>query len=129
MPSLILARRFVRQYLAILFAALATTYCVLWVVHMRHPRSLPGFRDYEYSATAHSMTVGAVFPNSPAEQAGLRSGDRIVAIDGQELASLRPFYESIIVGQKDFIELSVQDADASARVRQIKLYSAAETRH
>lgn len=64
------------------------------------------------------MTVGVVYPESPAEQAGLRPGDRIVAIDGQKLESLRPFYESMIVGQKDTIELSVQDASSSAGARQ-----------
>ena len=74
-----------RHSAAILFAALATTYCVLWVVHVRHPRLRPGFGHYEYSPTARSMTVGTVFPGGPAEQAGLRPGDRIVAIDGQRL--------------------------------------------
>jgi phosphoserine phosphatase RsbU/P len=63
------------------------------------------------------MTVGAVLPQSPAGQAGLRPGDRILAIDGQELKTLRPFYESIIVGQNDTVELGVQDATSPAGVR------------
>lgn len=67
------------------------------------------------------MTVGSVFPESPADQVGLRPGDRIVAVDGQKLDSLRPFYESIIVGQKDTIELTVQDARSSGGVRQLRL--------
>jgi serine phosphatase RsbU (regulator of sigma subunit) len=121
MPSPVSARRLVRHSLAILFAALATTYCVLWIVHMRHPRPQLGFSDYEYSASAQSMIVGVVFPESRSEQAGLRPGDRILAIDGQKLESLRPFYESMIVGQKDTIELSVQDANSSAGARQLEL--------
>ena len=67
------------------------------------------------------MTVGVVFHGSPAERAGLRPGDPIVAIDGQELGNLRPFYESIIVGQKGSIELSVQDRGSSSGVRQSRL--------
>ena len=67
------------------------------------------------------MTVGVVYPESPAEQAGLRPGDQIFAIDGQNLDSLRPFYESIIIGQNDIVELTVQDARSSAGVRQLKL--------
>src|SRR5437879_1193085 len=54
------------------------------------------------------MWVGSVFSGSPAEQAGLRPGDRIVAIDGQTLDNLRPFYEAIIVGQRDSVELTVE---------------------
>jgi len=107
--------------MVILFAGLATTYCVLWIVHVRHPRPRPGFSDYDYSATAQSMTVGVVFPEGPAEQVGLRPGDRIVAIDGRKLDTLRPFYESVIVGQKDSIELTLQDATSSPRLRQLNL--------
>ena len=113
--------RLMRHSAAILFAALATTYCVLWVVHMRHPRLRPGFSDYKYSASACSMTVGVVFPESPAERAGLRPGDGIVAIDGRKLESLCPFYESIIVGQKDVAELTVEDESSPSGVRQLKL--------
>src|SRR5437016_7673055 len=54
------------------------------------------------------MWVGSVFSGSPAEQAGLRPGDRIVAIDGHTLDNLRPFYEAIIVGQRDSVELTVE---------------------
>lgn len=67
------------------------------------------------------MTVGVVFPESPAEHAGLRPGDSIVAIDGHQLESLRPFYESIIIGQNDTVGLTVQDAKSPAGVRQLKL--------
>ncbi len=114
-------RRLVRHFLAILFAALATTYSVLWVMHVRHPRPQPGFTSYEYSAADRSMRVGAVFPDSPAEQAGLRPGDRIVAIDGQKLENLRPFYEAIIIGQKDVVELTVEQPSLPAGLRRLKL--------
>jgi serine phosphatase RsbU (regulator of sigma subunit) len=67
------------------------------------------------------MTVGAVFRDSPAERAGLRPADRIVAIDGQKLENLRPFYESIIIGQNDTVELTVQGPSSPAGLRQLKL--------
>lgn len=69
-------RRLVRHSMAILFAGLVTTYCVLWVVHVKRPTPQPGFSDYKYSAGAHSMTVGVVYSDSPAKEAGLRPGDR-----------------------------------------------------
>src|SRR5262245_58683340 len=120
MSSSLSIPRFLRHCMAILFAAVVTTYCVLWVVNVRHPRPRPSFSDYQYSPTARSMTVGTVFPGGPADLAGLQRGDRIVAIDGQRLENLRPFYESIVIGQKDTVELAVQDA-TSPGVRHLKL--------
>jgi hypothetical protein len=121
MPNSLSIPRLLRHSMAILFAAVVTIYCVLWVVNVRHPRPRPSFSDYEYSPTARSMTVGTVFPGGPADLAGLQRGDRIVAIDGQRLENLRPFYESIVIGQKDTVELAVQDATSPAGVRQLKL--------
>lgn len=67
------------------------------------------------------MKVGAVFPDSPAQRAGLRPGDLIVAIDGQKLENLRPFYEAIIVGQKDVVELTAEQANSPAEQRRLEL--------
>lgn len=113
-------RRLVRHFLAILFAAFATTYSVLWIVQAKHSMPQPGFMSYEYSAATRSMKVGGVMPDSPAEQAGLRAGDRIVAIDGQTLETLRPFYEAIIAGDKDTVELTVEQQGSPGQ-RQLKL--------
>jgi PDZ domain len=66
------------------------------------------------------MRVGVVFAGSPAEQAGLRPVDRIVAIDGQKLDNLRSFYEAIIVGQKDVVELTVEEPGSLGQ-RQLKV--------
>jgi serine phosphatase RsbU (regulator of sigma subunit) len=41
--------RLVRHLLAFLFAALAATYSILWILHVRHPQPQPGFSTYEYS--------------------------------------------------------------------------------
>ena len=94
--------------LVVLFAAATTTYSMLWVLHIKHTTPQPGFTDYEYLAAARSMRVGTVWSGSPAESAGLRPGDRIVAIDGQKLDTLRPFYEAIVVGREDVVELATE---------------------
>ena len=101
--------RVARHLSAYLFAALATAYALLWIVHIRYGRPGPGFTDYEYSQATRSMTVGAVIPGSPADQAGLRPGNQIVSIDGNALDDLRPFYDSVIVGGNAFLDLAIKD--------------------
>jgi serine phosphatase RsbU (regulator of sigma subunit) len=115
------ARRLLRYLLAILFAAATTTYSVLWVLQARHATPQPGFASYEYSAATRSMTVGPVFPGSATEEAGLRTGDRIAAIDGRPLENLRPFYEAMVVGQKDVVELAVEPPSSPGQQRILEL--------
>jgi PDZ domain len=67
------------------------------------------------------MTVGDVIPGRAAEQAGLRPGDRIYAINGQRLDNLRPFYEAIVVGENDVLELTVEDPSSPGRRHQLEL--------
>src|SRR5215472_3766178 len=114
-------RRLARRLLAIVFAGCATTYSVLWIMHQEYVHPQPGFTNYEYWASNRSMKVGEVFPGSAADKAGLRPGDRIIAIDGQRLTNLRPFYESIIAGHKDVIELTVEQPTSPSELRQLKL--------
>ncbi|HKU28449.1 MAG TPA: PDZ domain-containing protein, partial [Candidatus Sulfotelmatobacter sp.] len=114
-------RRLLRRLLAIVFAASATTYSVLWIVQTKYTTPQPGFTNYEYSASTCAMQVGEVLPGSPAEQSGLHSGDRIVAIDGQILTNLRPFYEAIIAGHKNSVELTVEEPGLPAGQRQLQL--------
>jgi serine phosphatase RsbU (regulator of sigma subunit) len=114
-------RRLVRHTLAILFAACASTYSVLWIIQQKYVRPQPGFTNYEYSPATHSMTVGEVERGSRAEAAGLHPGDHIVAIDGQTLDTLRPFYEAIIAGQKDVVDLTVEPPTSPAEQRRVKL--------
>ncbi len=114
-------RRLASHFLAILFAASATTYSVLWVLHVKHPTPQPGFVSYEYSTATRSMIVGVVLPGSPAEEAGLRTGDQIIAIDGKPLENLRPFYEAIVVGQRDVVELTVQQPSLAGGPRKLEI--------
>ena len=113
--------RVARHLSAFLFAALATAYAILWIVHIRHGQLGPGFTNYEYSQATRSMTVGAVIPRSPADQAGLRPGDQIVGIDGKALDDLRPFYDSVIVGGNAFLDLAIKDPTSASGFRQLRL--------
>ncbi len=68
--------------LAVAFAAAALLYAVLWMLY--GSRALPvelGF-DNKYVAADRSEYIQSVHQGSPAERAGLRAGDRIVALDG-----------------------------------------------
>jgi serine phosphatase RsbU (regulator of sigma subunit) len=121
MQSSFSVRQALRHILAFVFALLATAYSVLWIVHVRHPRPQPGFSEYRYSAANRSMTVGSVYPESPAWRAGLRPGDKIVEINGQRLENLRPFYYAIIIDPGDVVEITVQDTSSPAGLRQVHL--------
>jgi PDZ domain len=107
--------RMLRYLSAILFATITTTYGFLWMFSVRYSTPQPGFTNYGYSATTNTIRVGEVLTGSPADRAGLRPGDRIVAIDGQDLKDLRPFYEAIITGRKEVIELGVEQPAAGRR--------------
>jgi phosphoserine phosphatase RsbU/P len=113
--------RLLRRFLAIVFAASATTYSVLWILHMRYVTPQPGFTNYEYSASSGVMHVGEVFPGSPADKAGLSPGDRIIAIDGRKLTTLRPFYDAIVAGHEIMLELTVEQQGSFPGERQLKL--------
>ena len=76
--------------LAFLFAGVAIIYGSLWMYAVR--RSSPivelGFNNHhnpEYDEKTHSQAVEDVTEGSPAERAGLRPGDRVIAVNGQAL--------------------------------------------
>ena len=79
----------VRAVLALAFAASLLGYAVLWLV-LTWPEALPavqlGFDD-TYLPSEHAQLILSVYQGSPAEQAGLLPGDRIVAVDGQPVVS------------------------------------------
>jgi len=70
---------------AVLFAAATIFYAAMWIFF--GTRGVPvelGF-DNKYLPGERSQLVQSVVPGSPAEHAGLKSGDRIVAIYGRPL--------------------------------------------
>jgi len=73
--------------LAVLFAAASIFYAAMWIFF--GSRGVPvelGF-DNKYVSAERSQLVESVVPGSPAESAGLKSEDRIVAIYGTPLQS------------------------------------------
>ena len=73
---------------ATLFAAATLTYGTLWMVAVRYLPPVELGYDSDYLPAAQAQLVTAVLPASPAERAGMRAGDRIVAIDGRPLADV-----------------------------------------
>ncbi len=80
--------RAVQLIAALLFAIATLTYNTLWMIAV-HPPAVNvelGF-DPVFPATRSGLVVSAVKKNSPAEAAGMRRGDRIVALYGHPIES------------------------------------------
>ena len=81
--------------IAILFCACTTLYAGLWMYDVRIDSMVElGFNkshDEVYDQLTRSILVQDVEPGSPAEKAGLKTGDRIVAVNGRELTTSAPF--------------------------------------
>ncbi len=78
----------VRMALALIFAAATVLYAVLWMAASRRvPEVELGFYD-PYVPSEHAMVVASVVNNSPAEKAGVRPEDRVIAINGNRVNSV-----------------------------------------
>jgi phosphoserine phosphatase RsbU/P len=105
--------------LATVFAVAAVLYASVWMYVERYPdpRVELGFNklhNEQYDERAHSIKVGDVLQGSPAEQAGLRAGDRIIGVNGRRLSTSAPYYEAYGRGRPgDAVDLTIQrDGDA-----------------
>ena len=104
--------------LATFLAAAAALYSSLWMYNVRHVRPPVelGFNrthaiQERYDEKTHSVAVLDVVRGSPAEQAGLRVNDRIVAVNGRPLVTMAPFDEVWSRGRPgDTVELTVERA-------------------
>src|SRR5713101_5697967 len=108
--------------LATVFAAAAIFYSGIWMYVERTavPRVELGFNSKhinQYDGNTHCMKVSDVVPNSPAEHAGLRAGDRIIGVDGPLLTTSRPFDQAYAVGRPgDAVQFTVKRAGEAGPV-------------
>ena len=106
-----------RLALALLFAASTLLYTILWMQAVRWvPDVELGFTDV-YLAPQHALSVTTVKEGSPAEQAGVRPGDRIVAVDGnpvEDEPSLYRIYRRYKAG--DTVRLMIDRPGQSAQL-------------
>src|SRR5258708_38107340 len=102
--------------LATVFAPAGTFYLCIWMyVELASSSRLhPGCNSQHINqnhGNTHCMKVSDVVPNSPAEHAGLRAGDRIIGVDGQALTTSRPFDQAYARGKPgDAVTFTVQRA-------------------
>ena len=91
----------------------AILYGSLWMYVVRNPGPMVelGFNQAHnphYDPRTHSLSVDDVVGGSPAGQAGLRSGDRITAVNGRILGSEIGFDESYVRGHPgDAVTLTI----------------------
>ena len=98
---------------AVFLCAVTTIYAIIWMYDVRLMGSTVelGFNkkhDEAYDPRTHSIPVEDVSPDSPAEGAGLKPGDRIIAVDGKPLITSDPYDEAYDKGSPgDPVEFTV----------------------
>ena len=104
--------------LALALAAATTLYSALWMYGVRvKPGAYLGV-DVEASADTASLDVRAVVENTPARRAGLRAGDRILALNDRTPAMWAPLVEAVWHARPgDHLRLLVERPGAPALLR------------
>ncbi len=99
--------------IAVLVAAISTLYAIIWMYDARLPNTqvelgFNNLRHESFDDATHSILVHDVVPASPAEVAGLKVGDRIVAVNGQTLTTSAPYDEAYARGKPgDAVEFTL----------------------
>ena len=100
---------------AVTFLVAMTAYSVGLIYYMRHAEPAASFgATYEFVIGERAIHLAKVAPSGPAARAGLRSNDRIVAVNGRSLSSVYPFWDSVERGRPtQIVRLAVQRAGNS----------------
>jgi sigma-B regulation protein RsbU (phosphoserine phosphatase) len=103
--------------LAVVLGGAAFLYSALWIYNNNWVPSVELGYETDYVPKEHCQYVTKVQPDSPAEKAGLRPGDKILSIAGEDLKSadsLPKVYARYHPG--DSVQMTVDCAAANARV-------------
>ncbi len=75
--------------LAVVFAAATILYTYFWVAAFRldQPSTVELGLDFPYQPSERAHIVTSVLPGSPAERAGIKAGDEVIAFDGRRVES------------------------------------------
>lgn len=95
---------------AALFLLLMAAYGAGLIYYNRHrgPTAVLG-ATYAFADAERAVRIEAVAPAGAAERAGLRAGDRILAVNGRALTSVYPFWDAIDRGHAgQSVRLAVQ---------------------
>ena len=124
MPRFTSLPRPVLLALAVLLGAAMLLHSALWMYYIRwqpsvylgtHPGQLP---------RAGELVIAGVTPKSPAAQAGLETGDRILSINGRPMNTLFPYYDVLRHGHaEDPVRVIVErPGDRGPHVFQVELH-------
>jgi sigma-B regulation protein RsbU (phosphoserine phosphatase) len=98
---------------ALLFAACAIFYSALWALYSEQPVPVELGFDNKYLPADHSQLVQSIIPGSPAERAGIKTGDRIVRINGAALQEDSLILTWLQHKPGDSVDLTLQRPDPS----------------
>jgi sigma-B regulation protein RsbU (phosphoserine phosphatase) len=102
-------RRRLLPLAAAAYAAVLAFYSAVWIYSARRGASAYLGVDITQEIASAARRLDAVAPGTAAERAGLRPGDRILAVNGQGLGSPEPFNTAVYRGHPgDHLRLLVQ---------------------
>jgi sigma-B regulation protein RsbU (phosphoserine phosphatase) len=101
--------RRVLRVLAAVFAAVTLLFSVLWMYYARANPSAELGIGFKYMPESRAMRITLVWENGPAARAGLREGDLVLAVNGNNLDRFANYFDAVPQGQPgDVVTLLVQ---------------------